>query len=305
MRVTDYLKQHPVTSAGTFYNNDMPSLLSETLRQHRFPPPLPLPPPRNVITGSAADPLTGFRLELSALSRGHDRALYIPAADAAFLSLRPREKPVLSAFRSRNRIYLQNIYFLDSFTPDSLTQLYAFANPITNDQLQDNKLPPPLLALRNAMAQRALCFIASHDNTLDDSARRFAKEYRQNSSPSSPDYFLSDNLYKTYYAAVSPAAGKAFDYLRKYHTRRLTGLNIPLPLLHNGQTEEDAAKESLEYIAQNPGRTIPTVFFALSFASLLCRQLSPAAAYPSINRKDPPRQNDPIKETPIDHLLRS
>jgi hypothetical protein len=155
------------------------------------------------------------------------------------------------------------------------------------------------------MAQRALYFIASHDNTLDDSARRFAKEYRQNSSPESPSYFLAQNLYKTYYANIPPQAGKAFEYIRKYHTRRLTGLPISLPLLHGGQTEDDAAKKSLEYIAQDdPGQTIPTVFFALSFASRLCR-LSPAPVYPSINRETQPRQSDPAKETPVDNLQRS
>jgi hypothetical protein len=298
MRVTDYLKQTPPINAGSFYT-DIPALLSEAARSGRRPPP----PPRNVVTGALPDPLNSFRLELSALSRGYDRALWITSADAAFLSLRPEGRPVLTVFRTPGRLspYIQNLYFLDSFTADSLSRLYSFANPLVNNQFRDAKpLPAAALSLRNKMAERVVYFAAAHETgqAARENRAQSAERYRRNSSPDSPGYSLFNNLYKTFYANIPPAAGKAFDYLRKRRAQQLTGLNI----LGNNPTDA-AVRKSLERLSTSDSREAPpTVFFAASFASRLCREaISLQEARPAF----PARRVQTGDETPVDDLLRS
>jgi hypothetical protein len=307
MRVTEYLKQHPITGTSSTYD-DIPGLLSAALQSGRYPPPLPLPPPRNAITGFYPNPVDGFRLELSALSRGYDRALFITSADAAFLSLRPKpdEKPVLSSFRSPGGgLFLQYLFLLDSFDGGSFSRLYSFANPRSNKE--NNKsglpLPPAALGLRNSMAARALYFSAANDTALEAGRRvTMAREYKQNSSPASPAFALTGNFYKTCVSNIPSRALKAFDFLRKYHAQAITSLNI---LGANGA--DDAVKQSFSYLSKtSPDEVLPVIFFASSFASRLCgAEILLAPERPRAVQMPPSRRQPAASDTPIDDILRS
>jgi hypothetical protein len=298
MRVSEYLKQYPVVEPASVYK-DIPELLSKALGLGRYPPPAPLALPRNVITGAPARSPAAFRLELEALVRGYDRALWISAADAAFLSLRPKEKerPVPAVFPFQNRLSFQHLYLIDSFTPDSLADCFSFANPAFNEKRQPAKpLPGPALALRNTMAERIVYGAASHDT---EGRADLAANYRNYSSPSSPSYFLAGGLYKTFLSNIPRPAWKAFDYLRKYRIRQLTGLDLP----GTGRTD-DPVKTSFDRLSKSDGGEIlPVVYFASSFASRLCRgELSPPSAGLPRRAED---RSGAAKETPIDELLRS
>jgi hypothetical protein len=323
MRITEYLKQHPAAGAGFFYA-DLPALLSRALRSGRYPPPLPPPPPRSVTTGIFPDSVTSFRLELAAFSRGYDRALWMPSADAAFLHLEPEaeEKPVLAAFRSVRGLYLQNVYFIDSFTAASLERFYSFANPRANALYQPDKKPlsAKALAVRNEIAAKALFYTAAHDTGRDSGEPRMERAafYRQNSSPGSPLFPLMNNAYKTYVSNIPPEAVKAFEYIRKYRAQQLTGLRIL-----SGDGIDATARKSLEYLSEsnvskpNPAESLsafPAVFYAMSFASQLCREarggrekIPAPAAGPAVSRppgrRDPPGPPGAGEETPIDSLL--
>jgi hypothetical protein len=281
MRVDQYLKQVPLSGGAAFYT-DVPDILAASLRSGKFPPPCPPPYSRHLLTGAPADPLNAFRLELTALSRGYDRALWIGAADAAFLSLRPkvREAPLFTAFRSRNdHLSYQYLYLLDSFTPQSLLRLSTLANPDVNRRCQDTGKPlsGAALSARSRTAERALYYTAAADSGLDTRAPRIraAQQYRRNSSSDSrsPLFFMVHNLYKTYTANISRPARKAFDYLRKYRSQQLTSLTI----LEGGEKIDDATQKSFAYIAASENReAVPAVFYAFSFASQLCRgELTP------------------------------
>jgi hypothetical protein len=250
-------------------------------------------------------------MELTALSRGYDRALWISAADVPFFSLRPNpsETPVFAAFRSKNnRLNCQYLYLLDSFTPQSLSRLYTLANPEVNSRCRDTgkPLPATALSIRNRMAEQALYFITAADSGLDSRAphARAAQQYRQNSSPSSPLFFLTANLHKTYTANIPQPARKAFDYLRKYRSQQLTSLNIL-----GADDIDDAARKSLKYVADADTReALQTIFYAFSFASQLCRgELSPQ----TVNLRGRPASRPPSAgrpkdmETPIGEFIRS
>jgi hypothetical protein len=303
MRVDQYLKQVPAAGPASVYG-DLPALLSSAVRNGRYPPPLPLPPPRNAATGAFPDSVNAFRLELAALSRGHDRALFITAADAAFLSLKPCGKPLAAVFRSKNRFTLQNLYFLDSFTPDSLEKLYSSANPRINSLHEKNEkrpLPPRAPAVRNKTAERVLFYISACDTGCGAGELRSesAALYRRNSSPASPGYSSAAGAYKTCMANIPPKAVKAFDFLRKYRAQQLTGLSIL------GPDDAGGAKQSFERLsASDPQEIIPAVFFAMSFAAQLCgRKLSLPAEGPAFPLQG--RRASAGKETPVDELLRS
>jgi hypothetical protein len=269
MLVSEYLRQNPAASPGAFYN-DVPGLISRALQSGSFPPPAPPPAAANAVTGAPAGILNGFRLELSGLSKGYDRALFIPQADAVFLSLEPKpdEKPLFAALKPyENRFSLQYLYLLDSFTPESLNRLYAFANPAANERDNGGPLPAGLLDKRNILAEGALYRIASYDTGLaaKNARSRAAGNYRRNTSAGTPYYSVTRNLYKTFVSNIAPPLKSAFDFLRRYRSQQLTALNVP------GPGEAGGAAKSFERLAgAGMKEAVQTVFFAFSFASRLC-----------------------------------
>jgi hypothetical protein len=302
MTLENYLANTPVTGPALSYAA-LPSLISNALQSPSYPSISPFPPPRNVITGKSAGVLNDFRLELSACKYGYDRALWICAADAAFFLLRPQNDPLLASFRTaKNSIHSNYVYLIDSFTPQSLSRLYSFANPAANArmQLQNNAMPPPVLNARTAMAEKIVYALAAYDSGGTVAAQRplGAAAYLRNTSPSSPSFFVTKNTHAAYKAAIPPPYRKAFEYLRKYRLQQLTSLNV---LGHNPLDTD--ARLSLEALSKAPSREVlPAVFYALTFASHLCRDdppvYQPPPIAPATVQRRPPHTGTEVTKEP-------
>jgi hypothetical protein len=309
LRIEEYLKNASITVPGMFYS-DMASLISKTLASGAYPSATPFPPSYNVLTGRYAGDLNSFRLELYARSRGYDRALWITSADASFFSLRPKHEkhdPFFTAFRTpKDKLNCQYLYLMDSFTPESLTRLYSFVNPVTNASasFQKHAIPPSLLDARNVLAEKILFSLTAHDAGNPVTRERLAGTYLRNMSPDSDSFFLTKNAHKTYLANIPAPYKKVFEYLRKYRTQQLTSLSI----LGNSAIDDDT-KKSFDLLSKDTSKgNLPSVvFYSWNFAAQLCRNgqtMPQPVPAPAVSKRNMPGKNIPApKDTSIDAFI--
>jgi hypothetical protein len=309
MKITDFMKRaslcDPESACG-----DVGLLLDAAVSAGRFPSDKPLPRDCNAVSRYHADILNGQRIELAAITQGFDRALWIHAADAAFLGLEPRGDPLRLAARNAGkggvRFSLQNVYLIDQFSDASLSRLYAWANPAVNREYASG-LGETALRVRNALAVKSVYAIAQYDTGILDAVHRTKamKNYRENTlSVSGTGFALARDTHRSCLAAIPPPGRSAFEYLRKYHAQQLTALQV----IPAGSANNGGLRKSFDYLARNPGEALRTVFYSRLFAARLCNPEF-AVPYPvSLTPASSMRENrtgivSTRRETPVETFI--
>jgi hypothetical protein len=287
MKITDYMKKTTTIPPNEIIS-DISRLFSSALKSDSFPSDNPIPRDLNAVSLGHADIVNAQRIELAALSKGYDRALWINAPDAAFLGLKPKDNPIPFVYRENQKLNVQYVYLVDSFTEQSLNNLYAFNDPNPDHENGNHRAVGKL-------AQKVLYAIANYDTgSIDKTTRAQAvKQYRSNTAPGSPDFSNAQTIYKSYSAAIAPAARPAFDYFRKYHAQQITAL----PILREGVDKDPALKKSFRFLSDNPEQALKTAYYSRLFSSRVCcpnlsiqksQGFTPAVSSVPLVRKDTP-----------------
>jgi hypothetical protein len=227
MTISDYLQK---SSAYTVDNwlAETESLIKTSSAAGNFPytQPIPLPENTNLITGFHRYDINAQRLDLHAASAGVDRTLWLFAADAEILNLRVREgqNPLMvfsniSGPGTDTRLEAHHAYFLDQFTPESISRLYEYASP---ESIQDTDMANS--RRRYMFAKMAVLTIANYDSGIRDqyTRRSIVKNIRENSNPQSASFEDSTNAYRYYVRKNRNTAG-IFNILRKYYICQVSG----------------------------------------------------------------------------------
>jgi hypothetical protein len=224
MTISEYLRKSSAYTAKTWLS-EMEALMKAPSPEHfPFTQEKPMPENTNLITGSRRYDLNAQRLDLHAASAGVDRTLWIFAADAEILNLHVREDqkplPVFSNIAEPGKeafLEAHQAYFIDQFTPESLSRLPAYASPesIQHDDLENSRR-------RHMFAKMAVLHIADYDTGIRDRHDRLAavKNIRENSNPKSAAFQGAGNTYRHY---VRTGSDGVFNALRKYYIRQVSG----------------------------------------------------------------------------------
>jgi hypothetical protein len=225
MTISEYLQK---SSAYTtkHWIAEMETLLKSTSSTENFPftQEKPMPENTNLITGSRRYDLNAQRLDLHAVSAGLDRALWIFAADAEILNLHVREgqKPLMVFSNiaepdKENRLEAHHAYFIDQFTPESVSRIFAYASP---ESMQDGGVS----RRRYMFAKMAVLHIADYDAGIMDRHDRLTavKNIRENSTPKSAAFEDANNAYRRCVRQGKDGAA-VFEALRKYYIGQVSG----------------------------------------------------------------------------------